>query len=574
MPECSYALSAHPQQLYFADSVHIPDIMRIGGLCGVERAGRKIPVESIDCMRYNKTKYGMLYSDAACPGDTRLVPTHAKGGMAVRKHTIIGLILLAVSLTAMILVLMLHGSAPARLDALMVDDAQLEALKKHRQEDTTLLQELFANDFSLPRASDTWYYSMVEQDAQADSPVLQAAGHSGLQLAFAQTTVDDAFLRSGDGIAFVAYTDDAYATGVLQLTTLPVLRIDVTKPDANGSYAVTDRTERAAVMRLLDNRSGLTDQARLVRSDATIRIRDASSVYQPKYSYRLSLSMESLGGNTRPNHIPLLGLREDEDWILYAAGGDQERLRNAFSNNLWYDTCASDNCMGVTLGVQATFVELILNGEYMGLYTLMHPLDDKQLQLSSDDFYYRGISYDLTTSQMMQDAADEQTVVGGWEFRGPKDSTAVGYERWKPLEEYLWIYYNSDTQNFYKWMLETSDPDNMIRMYLFLSLVQGMDNFYKNSNLIVYTQPDGSHRCLFAPWDLDLTWGNSYTLDNEWRTLPYSLPPDLIYGHRLVDRMAGMSGAYCEQILQTWQQLRTGPWSDEAMLAQLDGYEA
>ena len=128
--------------------------------------------------------------------------------------------------------------------------------------------------------------------------------------------MDEQTLRSGEGLPFLAYTDGAFCKGTLFLTTLPVMEITVTAPDESGSYEVLDREKREARMVLFDNRAALSDGDRFCRSSLTIRIRGNTSAVLPKLSYRLSLFRDS-GGKQRSNHMDLLGLRSDEDWILY-----------------------------------------------------------------------------------------------------------------------------------------------------------------------------------------------------------------------------------------------------------------
>ena len=110
--------------------------------------------------------------------------------------------------------------------------------------------------------------------------------------------------------------------------------------------------------------------AMFIFSDGNIHVRGRTAQTYPKKGYRISLIQESLGGNTRPNHVSLLGMRQDDDWLLYAAYNDQEKIRNVFSSNLWKYTCATDNAQGMDIGMEYRYLELFVNGEYWGLYAL------------------------------------------------------------------------------------------------------------------------------------------------------------------------------------------------------------
>lgn len=495
----------------------------------------------------------------------------------MRKHTLYGLVLLTLVLAALVLVLNAHpfGSKPARLSSLMVSASAYDALPEGRSEDPSLLQGLSCNDFSLPAASNAFYYSMIEGDPFALDPLVAAQGSQTLCIAFCEELLDEAFLRRGEGLRFTVYTDTAYAHGTMHLTTLPTVCITVTQPDDAGSYEIYDRMERAATMTLFDNRDAIPNRARIVRSDTSIRIRGASSAQVPKKSYRLSLNTLSLGENLRQNPQSLLGMRSDEDWILYSPTSDAERIRNSFFNNLWYQTGAQNNSLNVTLGVECRYVELVLNGQYMGLYSLMYPLDEKQVSLPKEGFYYRGISYEGTTPEQLRQAGDA-VVVGGWEYRGSFKSSAKGAERWECLCRYIEniTYYSAGDEP--EWYAANFDEDNIIDHHLFLSMIQGEDNYYKNNNIIVYPMPEGGYRYLLAPWDLDLTWGSRHDFESEWRIGNDRLQPEKEF-HALWslpgDRMAHLSADFRANMLARWRELRAGPWSDAALMAQMDAYE-
>ena len=494
----------------------------------------------------------------------------------MRRRTARILAILFVSLAALAVLLVFRGSGSrsAHLSDLMLDAPQFSRLTESRSEDPDLITALFCNGFELPAAGDNYYYSIVDGDRTGMDPVAEARGSGPLKLAFLRRSLDEQTLRSGDGLAFVAYNDTDYCTGVLYPTTLPVMSITVTEPDQDGSYEIYDRTSRDAQMLLFDNRSTIPATSRFCRSELTIRVRGNTTAVLPKKSYRLSLFTVSTGDHRRHNDLPLLGLRTDEDWILYSSGNDSERIRNCLASNLWYTTGATKNDLGKTLGVESRYVELLMNGQYMGLYCLMYPLDRKQVGLPDDGYYYRGKSYMETTAEMLRHARDE-SVVGGWELRFPSGSDAKGRSCWTCLEDYFAHIYQSSEADYAVWFNTCLDQDNIVNLHLFLSLVDGRDNYYKNNNVIAYPQEDGSWRYLLAPWDLDLTLGHEFSSETQWRVSPELNPPDREYNpwplpaHRMID----LSSGFRQAVLTRWHELRSGEWSDPALSALLDSYE-
>ena len=81
------------------------------------------------------------------------------------------------------------------------------------------------------------------------------------------------------------------------------------------------------------------------------------------------------------NQQSVLGMRCDGDWMLYAGYNDQEKIRNVFSANLWYESCAENNIFDVKNGMEYRYVETFFNDHYMGLYAIGFPIDELQLEL-------------------------------------------------------------------------------------------------------------------------------------------------------------------------------------------------
>jgi hypothetical protein len=84
-----------------------------------------------------------------------------------------------------------------------------------------------------------------------------------------------------------------------------------------------------------------------------------------------SFNQKQYGFETRTNNgenlnVPLLGLPNDNDWILYAPYNDISLIRNVLAYHLWSE-------MGYW-GPRTRMVELILNGNYQGVYVLTEPI--------------------------------------------------------------------------------------------------------------------------------------------------------------------------------------------------------
>lgn len=93
-----------------------------------------------------------------------------------------------------------------------------------------------------------------------------------------------------------------------------------------------------------------------------IEIRGSSSQSFPKKSFGIELRDEAGEGID----FPLLGMPEEEDWILYAPYTDKTLIRNVLTFSL-----ASELGSYVP---RCRFVELFINNEYWGVYVLMEKI--------------------------------------------------------------------------------------------------------------------------------------------------------------------------------------------------------
>ena len=96
---------------------------------------------------------------------------------------------------------------------------------------------------------------------------------------------------------------------------------------------------------------------------AAFKYRGASSSNYPKRSYAIKLRDEN--GNSVDRK--LLGYRSDNNWILDAMYIDLACMRNRVKK--------------VRTGTRGKFVEVILNGQWWGLYCMTEKMDRKQLKL-------------------------------------------------------------------------------------------------------------------------------------------------------------------------------------------------
>lgn len=98
------------------------------------------------------------------------------------------------------------------------------------------------------------------------------------------------------------------------MTTLPIINLSL-ENSIDDTHSIGNDNQLASM--------SLFDSNELVESDLYIRLRGATSRRFPKNQYRINLREFTIGGEAKLNHQSLLGMREDDDWILYSPYNDQ-----------------------------------------------------------------------------------------------------------------------------------------------------------------------------------------------------------------------------------------------------------
>ena len=107
------------------------------------------------------------------------------------------------------------------------------------------------------------------------------------------------------------------------------------------------------------NRNYLIDPFNEYNGEIGIEIRGSTSQQYPKKSYGLE-TRDSLGNN---NNVSLLRMPKENDWILYGCYPDKTLMRNEITYSLFG--------LMRPYSPRYEYCELVINGQYMGVYTLL-----------------------------------------------------------------------------------------------------------------------------------------------------------------------------------------------------------
>lgn len=306
-----------------------------------------------------------------------------------------------------------------------------------------------------------------------------------------------------------------------------------------------------------------TDAAtEFVRYRCKLRYRGASSFQFEKKSFAVKL----LDENGEDLDAPILGIREENSWILDAMAIDRARMRNRVCFDIWNrmsSTPYTTKC-GNRNGTEGRFVELFLNGAYHGLYCLSDKIDRKLLALKKakvandstvavQGLLYKGVSWnDRTDIYLLSYAEDNVDTVAwnSWELKYPEDYPSTN--AWQPLMDLIDFCSEGTTDETFRheWQ-EHFHFGNLVDYVVFTCALNVGDNAYKNTYLST-TDITSGRRFLLTPWDMDMSlgglWDGRYS---ESLTLPQRYN-DRAPFNRLYDQ--NMDG-FKDEVKERWAQL-------------------
>ena len=150
---------------------------------------------------------------------------------------------------------------------------------------------------------------------------------------------------------------------------LPIIVIDT------YGKQIPDDPRITAHMGIINNPSAvnrLGDTFQDYDGEITIELRGNTSQWQDKKPYRF----ETVDDEGENDNISLLGMPEENDWVLYAPWSDKTLIRNVLTYQL-------SNEMG-RYAARSRYCELVLNGDYKGVYVLMEKIkrDKNRIDIS------------------------------------------------------------------------------------------------------------------------------------------------------------------------------------------------
>ena len=299
-------------------------------------------------------------------------------------------------------------------------------------------------------------------------------------------------------------------------TELPIVVIDT------DNLEIPDEPKIFAHMGIIYNENGLINKSTdpFSNYDGTIgiEIRGASSQSFPKKSY----GFETWDSDGNDIDVSLLGLSEEEDWILYGPYSDKTLIRNVLGYEL-------SRQFG-HYAARTKFCEVVLNTDYIGIYVLMEKIKIDKNRLNIEKLRETDVSGDeLTGGYLFKKDRKANDSTDVWESFYPPEGVTdnnVYYEYQSPSADQIVkaqkLYIMNWMINFENIMASTQKYDSQLGYYSLLNMGSAVDYYLINElvknydmcsfSFFMYKDNDITDPKLhFGPvWDFNIAMGNAW----------------------------------------------------------------
>lgn len=300
--------------------------------------------------------------------------------------------------------------------------------------------------------------------------------------------------------------------------------------------------------------------------------------------HKRNYKIKTLDQKGKSKDISFLGLREDNNWILDAGQIDLFRLRNRIATEIWKDMATkpyyADKEPKAQSAVNGQVTEVVLNHQYVGIYSLTEAMDRKQMKLKKYD----------SKKQEFHGMLWKASAWGNALFWGTEGEYDNNSETWNAFEvkypdiedvcptDFSLLYKaidfvaTSDDKTFNSQVANYFDLPVLIDYYIFLQFTNAVDNTGKNMYWAIYDQSEDKKMTL-AVWDLDATVGSN------WSTNPLHpnyVKPDnqlSIMNFYIYNRLLTLdTDNFKDKIVQRYKELRKGILSLKSLQNRYNGY--
>ena len=265
----------------------------------------------------------------------------------------------------------------------------------------------------------------------------------------------------------------------------------------------------------VDSSNHIDDPANEYDGLISIEIRGSSSQMFPKKSYALE-TQDSLGAN---NNVSLLGMPEENDWILHGPYTDKTLMRNSVIFHMGQ--------MVDRYTPRSRYCELFINDDYRGVYMLMENIKRDANRVDIANLLPADtIGNEITGGYILKIDRVNGDFEGGWtspylteggedlviQFHKPEidelNEPQIDY-----IQSYITAFENALAgENFTDSILgyqEYIDVHSFIDLYLINELSKNIDGYRLSTYFYKQKYSDGGKIVMGPWWDYNLSLGNA-----------------------------------------------------------------
>lgn len=311
-------------------------------------------------------------------------------------------------------------------------------------------------------------------------------------------------------IRILVYDDNSYYETFLQFSGLPIINIQTNEQEIGDEEIVVDS-------KIIDPYYSSRDSEQYIESKANIKLRGGTTKYLGKSPYKYELIKED--GSTK--NKKLLGMRNDDDWVLDALYVDPSNIRNALSCELWNQINSYNTTSDYSYDLNYEFVEVFINNVYKGIYVLKEPVDAKTIEInkSEEAVLLKGndaiFNYNSDGARIENRDNIIENYSNIFEVKYPKNKKN-SKEFFKNSEDYSKIekiikYFDVDFEPDLEYLEDTFNLNCLIDYNILVNACQAVDNL--STKNVYYYIKNSNGKIGLMPWDLDMSWGLDYITD-------------------------------------------------------------
>lgn len=422
----------------------------------------------------------------------------------------------------------------------------IEEIESTRERDQILFSNLKINNISTgyDKEKDIYYYSVTNKK-QNDWYVLNI-NLDNYKYNLSGSKLNIIKVDFNNPIDVVVYNSQNYYEIKIQLINTPMVIIKdehaISKDYSNSYFEYINQKNSNPV----------------VQSNSRIKWRGESAMAMDKKSYKVVTYNDKY---TKEDKVYIPNFNVSSKYILDSVYKDFAKVRNRMALELWGDISSDYN----NIKLHSEFVELFINDEYVGLYSLTEPVNKSRLGLTNNGVVIKTVSWDVIPDK--KDINKEMKVSSymGYEIKYPDDSD--GHKN-------VWYDFLGKAYDFYGNKVNINSIENLynkenyLDMVVYNAFINNMDSNLKK-NLYLYKSDINQSNYNIYPWDTEYSFGLEFRYKAESET---ASAEDLSDYNKVLTSFFVEDDEYNKAIIERYKELRQSILTEEYFNKKLDTY--